>query len=142
MPPGLTKRVVFYGCELYADQLRQGVDYAELPPVYTIWLVDGLLWAEGPQFHHAFRLTDAVSGRVLDGTLEIHTIELPKYNKAHSNLAFGDVLGRWLHWLRHAQDYTADELRAAFPQPAIRRATETLIRIAEISEEQSNVRCT
>ena len=30
--------------------------------------------------HHAFRLTDGASGRVLDGTLPIHTRELPKYN--------------------------------------------------------------
>jgi len=52
-------------------------------------------------------------------------------------LASDDLLGWWLYWLRHAQDYEPDPLRAAFPQPAIRRASETLIRIAEISEDKA-----
>jgi len=134
---GLLKRLVFYGCELYAGQIRQGASYADLPPVYCIWLIDGLLWPDAPQFHHAFRLTDAVSRRILDGTLAIHTIELPKYNSRYQDLVSDDLLGWWLYWLRHAPDYEADALRAAFPQPAIRRASETLIRIAEISEDKA-----
>jgi hypothetical protein len=39
--------------------------------------------------------------------------------------------------LRHAPDYEPDALRAAFPQPAIRRASEALIRIAQISEDKA-----
>ena len=136
-PRGLEKRLVYYGCELYADQLRQGGDYAELLPAYSIWLLDGVLWAETPQFHHAFRLTDEVSGRVLDGTLAIHTLELPKYNLPYSDLPSDDQLGWWLYWLRHAPDYEAEALRAAFPQPAIQRASETLIRISQISEDKA-----
>ncbi len=136
VPAGLEKRVVFYGCELYAGQLRHGDAYADLPPVYAVWLIDGLLWPDSGQFHHAFRLTDATSGRVLDGTLAIHTIELPKYNKWYPDLAAGDMLGCWLYWLKHAQDYEPATLAAAFPQPAIRRASETLIRIAQITEDK------
>ena len=98
--------------------------------------MNGLLWPQTPQFHHAFRLADA-SGRVLDNTLAIHTIELPKYNTAYSELASGDPLGCWLHWFRHAQDYEPEALLKAFPQPAIRRATEALIRIAEIREDKA-----
>ena len=81
------KRLVYYGCELYVDQLREGADYAELLPAYSIWLLDGVLWPKTPQFHHAFRLTDGASGRVLDRTLAIHTLELPKYNTAYSDCA-------------------------------------------------------
>ena len=66
---GLVQRVVFYGCELYADQLRSKDDYTELKPVYSICLVNGLLWKDGKNVHHAFRLTDKVSGRVLDETI-------------------------------------------------------------------------
>ena len=61
----------------------QGDPYAGLPPVYGIWLIDGLLWPQSNQVHHAFRLTDAASDSVLDDTLAIHTIELPKYNTAY-----------------------------------------------------------
>ena len=108
MRGGQEKRVVFYGCGLYVDQLREGADYAELRPAYSIWLLDDLLWAETPQFHHAFRLTDGASGRVLDGTLAIHTLELPKYNTAYSDLGPDDTLGWWLYWLRNAPAYEAE----------------------------------
>ena len=134
---GNEKRIVLYGCELYADQLREGGDYAAIPPVYTVWLVNGVFWPEGPHFHHAFRLTDAVSGRVLDGTLAIHTIELPKYNTAYPEVAFDDLLGHWLHWLKHRRTYEPEVLLAAFPQPGIRRATEALIRIAQITKDKA-----
>jgi predicted transposase/invertase (TIGR01784 family) len=136
-PWGLEKRLVYYGCELYTGQLGEGADYAELLPAYSVWLLDGVLWAETPHFHHAFRLTDAASGRVLDGTLAIHTVELPKYNLKYSDLIPDDLLGWWLYWLRHAPDYEPAALRAAFPHAAMRRASETLIRIAEISEDKA-----
>ncbi len=136
-PAGLDKRLVFYGCELYADQLRAGMPYADLPPVFSIWLINGVLWPEGLQFHHAFRLTDPPSGRILDGTLAIHTIELPKYNSRKSDAPVADMLACWMHWLKHAQDYEPEELLTAFPQPAIRRASEALSRIAQFSEDKA-----
>ena len=43
---GLVQRIVFYGCEIYADQLRAGDDYQELRPAFSICLVDGLLWKQ------------------------------------------------------------------------------------------------
>jgi len=134
---GSEKRVVYYGCGLYLDQLRQGDDYARLRPAFSVWLLDGVLWPETPQLHHAFRLTDAASGRVLDGTPAIHTLELPKYNLKYADLASDDLLGWWLYWLRHAREFEPDALREAFPQPAICRASETLIRISEISEDKA-----
>ena len=70
---------VFYSCDLYAGQLKEGDDYSKIRPVYTICLTNEVLWKEETQGHHAFRLTDQKSGRVLSGTLEIHTIELPRY---------------------------------------------------------------
>ena len=63
--------------------------------------------------------------------------DLPKYNTLYSDLGSGDMLGCWLYWLRHAPDYEPDALRTAFPQPALRRASETIIRIAEISEDKA-----
>jgi predicted transposase/invertase (TIGR01784 family) len=132
----LVQRTVFYGCDLYADQLRKGGDYEDLRPVFSIWLIDGVLWSGAAQVHHAFRLTDAASGRVLDNTLAIHTLELGKYNTREADLAADDVLGCWLYWLRHAHKYETARLYELFPQLAIRQATETLVSIAEISEDK------
>jgi predicted transposase/invertase (TIGR01784 family) len=135
---GLVKRCVFYGCELYAGQLKAGQDYTALCPVYSIFLIHGVLWPDATRVHHAFRLTDEASGRVLQGTLELHTLELARYNLAREmDLAGADMLDRWLYWLLHAQDYEPAALLELFPEPAIRQATETLIRISQITEDKA-----
>lgn len=132
----LIKRVVFYGCEVYAGQLRAGDDYSLLKPVYTICLLNGILWNDSQRVHHKFRLTDRESGRALDGTLEIHTLELGKYNRSESELANGSLLDCWLFWLLHAHEYDLEELTRLFPQGAIQQASRTIHRIAEISEDK------
>jgi len=134
---GLVQRIVFYGCELYAGQLKAGDHYAGLHPVYSICFVNGLLWPEATRLHHAFRLADEESGRVLQGTLEIHTLELARYNLRESELHSVSTLDCWLYWLLHAHEYEPAALLELLPQPAIRRATETLARISQISEDKA-----
>ena len=84
---GLVKRIVFYGCEVYAGQLSAGDDYTELRPVYAICFVNGKLWKDSKKVHHAFRLIDIDSRRVLEETIEIHTLELGMYNMTEADLA-------------------------------------------------------
>ena len=134
---GLVQRIVYYGCEVYADQLRAGQDYSSLKPVYSICLIDGTVWPDAKKVHHAFRLTDSESGRTLDGTLEIHTLELGRYNLQLHELADASLLETWLYWLLHAPEYEPDELLRLFPQAAIQLATQTIVRIAEITEDKT-----
>ena len=47
---GLVKRIVFYGCEIYADQLRSGDNYADLKPVYAICLLEEKLGPIRPRY--------------------------------------------------------------------------------------------
>ena len=83
----------------------------------------------------SFRLTDDASGRILEGTLEIHTLELPKYN---ATLHLPRRRSGLVAILAAAcAGYEPAALRAAFQQPAIRRASEALIRISEISEDKA-----
>jgi predicted transposase/invertase (TIGR01784 family) len=134
---GLMQRIVFYGCELYSGQLKAGEGYAGLHPVYSICLLNGILWPDATQVHHAFRLADAQSGRILAGTLEIHTLELGRYNLRESELRTASTLDCWLYWFLHAHEYEPAALLDLLPQPAIRQATETLARIAEITEDKA-----
>ena len=50
---GLIQRIVFYGCEIYTDQLRSGDDYSLLKPAYSICLLDEVLWNDSKKVHHA-----------------------------------------------------------------------------------------
>ena len=134
---GLLQRMVFYGCELYAGQAKSGDEYEDIHPVYSIWLVNGILWPEATAVRHAFRLTDKDSGRVLDETLEIHTLELARYNVKESELRTATMLDCWLFWLLHAHEYGPEELMKLLPEPAIRQATNTLTRISQITEDKA-----
>jgi predicted transposase/invertase (TIGR01784 family) len=134
---GLVQRMVFYGCELYAGQLKSREDYDTANPVYTIWLITGILWPDATRVHHAFRLTDKESGPVLEETLEIHTLELARYNLQELELRSASELDCWLFWLLHAHEYEPEALAKLLPQPAIRQATETLTRIAQVTEDKA-----
>ncbi len=135
-PVSLTKRVVFYGCEVYADQLREGGDYAEsLSRLLNLANQRGSL-ARYDAVSPCLSPNGCGVGRVLNQTLEIHTIELPKYDTKESELPGADLLDWWLYWFRHVQNQEAAQLLQAFPQSAIRKATETLVRIAEITEDK------
>ena len=81
-----SKRAVFYACEAYTDQLRAGQGYGDLKATYSICLLMRNLW-DDDQFHHQFRLVDRESGRVLQESIEIHTVELAKYN---ARMRWGD----------------------------------------------------
>jgi predicted transposase/invertase (TIGR01784 family) len=134
---GLVKRIVFYGCEVYAGQLKAGDDYSVLKPVYSICLLEGQLWDDSPKVHHAFRLEDRDSGRLLGETLEIHTLELGWYNLQESELETASLLDRWLYWLLHAHQYDAKKLGSLFPQPEFQRATDSIDRIAKKTEDKA-----
>ena len=134
---GLVQRIVYYGCKLYTGQLVKGDDYSSLRPVFSILLVDGVLWPDANELHHAFRLTDQKSGRVLEETLEVHTLELGRYNMTEADLRTAGMLDCWLYWFLHAHEYEPEALRNLFPQQPIRQATEAIIRIAQITEDKA-----
>ncbi len=99
--------------------------------------MDGILWQNAGQVHHAFRLTDQKSGRVLDGTVEIHTVELGRYNLGKEDLKTASLLECWLYWFLHAHEYETEELLRLLPQEAIQQATQTIARIAQITEDKA-----
>jgi len=129
---GLIQRVVFYGCEMFAGQLNAGDDCTQLHPVYSICLINGILWKDTEKVHHAFRLTDQESGRSLEKTIEIHTLELGRHNLNEVDLAIASKRDRWLYWFLHAHEYEPEALLALFPEAEMQLATITLARITEI----------
>ena len=100
-------------------------------------MIRGQLWDDSPKVHHAFRLEDRDSGRLLLDTLEIHTLELGWYNLQESELATASLLDRWLYWLLHAHQYDAKELGSLFPQPEFQKATDSIDRIAKKTEDKA-----
>ena len=132
------KRAVFYACEAYTDQLRVGQGYGDLKATYSICLLMRNLW-DDDQLHHQFRLVDRESGRVLEESIEIHTVELAKYNGTLSDVRSASVLEQWAYWIKNSSEHTVEELQELLPGLEFLRATGELNAIREITEEKQMV---
>lgn len=130
----LPQRMAFYGCALYSQQLVKGDSYGQLCPVYVICLLDDEVWKESDTKHHQFRLHDGQSGLTLVDTLEVHFLELPKYNLTEDGLVESSNVERWIYLLRHAEDYDIPRLRELFPDPACQLVIDTLEEITMKTE--------
>ena len=95
------------------------------------------IWSSGSKVHHAFRLADLDSGRILRNSIEIHTLELGWYNQTKSDVATASDLERWLFWLLYAEKYDSETLRSLFPEPPFVQATATIDRIARVTEDKN-----
>ena len=84
-----------------------------------------------------FQLTEQSSGRVLSETLEIHILELARYNLEERDLAAATQLECWIFWLLHAHEYESEDLLSLFPDTAIQQATQSLTTIKSKTDEKA-----
>ena len=129
------KRALFYACSAYADQLGKGQGYGELKATYCVCLLMRRLW-DDRQLHHQFRLVERTSGRVLEESIEIHTVELSKYNGRGESVRSAGVLEQWCYWIKNADKHSEGELRALLPGLPFLKATAELRDIQAITEEK------
>ncbi len=129
------KRAVFYACQAYTDQLRVSQGYKDLKATYSICILMRNLW-DDDQLHHQFQLVDRKSRRVLEESIEIHTVELAKYNGGPSDIRDASVLEQWSYWIKNSSEHTVEELRELLPGLGFLRATVELNAIREITEEK------
>jgi predicted transposase/invertase (TIGR01784 family) len=141
VPASFGKRAVYYACRSYQDQLSIGCGYADLKATYSVCILMRDLWkdsgAQNTQIHHRFRLVDEFSGRTIPDTIEIHTVELSKYNGSVETVQHASPLEQWCYWIKNSNDHTLDELRSLLPDLAFLRATNELKAIQEIAEERT-----
>ena len=94
----MDKRSLFYWSREYAASLNEGQDYCELPDVIAINIVNFNYLPSG-DFHTCFHLReDREKDLVLSGALEIHFLDMVKYQKQAVKDNPDDPLHRWLIW--------------------------------------------
>ena len=57
------------------------------------------LW-EDDHLHHQFQLVERESDVVLKDSIEIHTVELAKYNGGASEVHVANILEQWAYWIK------------------------------------------
>ncbi|GIW97373.1 MAG: hypothetical protein KatS3mg111_0706 [Pirellulaceae bacterium] len=133
---GLLQRSVYYACSMYVDQLEQGDQYKILRPAISICLLNDTVFPTGEPSHHRFQLIDRPTGRRLDNAIEVHTVELSKYNLDEATIRNASKIEQWVFFLRFAQDYSAERLRELLPGIDFDQAIHTIEIIAAQTEDR------
>lgn len=135
--PGLLQRLVFYAGKLYTEQLGAGDYYTSLRPAISICLLEHRIFHDSLQAHHHFVLIDEQSGRRIAKSIEVHTIELPKYNLGEGTIPTAEKLEQWVFLLLRAQDYEAQQLRELLPAVGFQAAISGLEIISFKTEDRA-----
>jgi len=134
--PSFSKRAVYYACKGYSDQLQSGQGYSKLKATYSVCLLMRKLW-DDDMLHHQFQLVERATGEVLNDSIEIHMVELSKYNGSVRTVTQSSVLEQWCYWIKYSSEHSAEDLQALLPGLAFLRATKELGDIQTITEEKA-----
>ena len=133
---GLIERLVYYACSMYVDQLTPGGNYALAAPSISICLLSRVLFSETGQAHHRFQMVDRESGREISNAIEVHTVELTKYELHEQSIAEASKLQQWVFLLHFAQDYDGETLRRLLPGIEFEAAISTIEIISAKTEDK------
>ena len=132
----LRRRLPYYNSLLFANQLSEGDGYELLAAAITVCFLNGVLFPDVEAPHLAFTLCDLPRKLQLTDCLQIHTIELPKYNFEEGSLATADPLEQWAFFLSHAAEFEAAELKRMLPDRAYVKATGVMEMIGSTPQQR------
>jgi len=113
--------------------LFKGERYEMLLPTYLICFLNQTLF-EDPVWHHTFRVYDDDHGVILCKDLEIHLLELSKFDVPAEQ---GQTpLERWCYFFKHGASLDLDSFPATLDVPVIRQAVEVLMKISQSEMER------
>jgi len=131
---GLAKRMLYYWAGGYAEQLPRGERYELLMPTYLLCFLGETLFKEDAHYHHRFRVYDAEHDALLCRDLEIHVLELSKFNVPVEEVKM--VRERWCYFVKHGAALDLATLPATLADPMIRQALEVLMKISQEERER------
>ena len=107
-----------------------------------ISVMPGIVWCVPPFVHAAgvratLSLKPEESGRKLDRAIEVHTVELRKFQFDETTISNATPLAQWSWLILNAQDYSADNLRRLFPDLSFQRAIGCLETISSITKDKA-----
>jgi predicted transposase/invertase (TIGR01784 family) len=133
---GLLQRLVYYACSMYVDQLGVGKSYANATPAISICLLNRVFFRDTDQAHHRFQMMDSRSGRELNNAIEVHTVELTKYNLNKATIGRAGKLEQWAFLFLHAHEHDADDLKALLQGIEFHQAIGTIETISARTEDR------
>lgn len=101
----MAKRTLYYWAKNYCGQLTAGHPYSELHRTIALNIVNFKMF-ETPDYKNTFYVMEKTRHEVLDDSLEIHFLELPKLPETSCD----DGLAEWLMFINAENQEVADML--------------------------------
>ena len=133
---GLLQRLVYYACTMYVDQLEPGQGYADLRSAISICLLNKRLFRDDTIPHHRFRLADPEHGMEVSDSIELHTVELTKYDLQEATIPSASAIEQWAFFFLFADGYEPERLRALLPGVEFQQAISLVEAIAAKTEDR------
>jgi len=129
------QRALYYWSRLYTSQLQEGDAFVDLKKTISINVLNFDYFDEEPTYHNVFKVLHAESHKSYFEDLELHFIELHKFDDEVSHIK--TTLDRWVKFLKKAHHYD----KATFPaelkvEPAIEKAFFSLNTLSLDKEER------
>ena len=93
------KRALYYWSKVYTEQLTQGKKYFDLEKTISINILN-FNKLEEENYHNCYKIINSNTGNKLNDQLEIHFIELQKYDEK-----LATRLDKWSHFLKNSENY-------------------------------------
>ena len=127
------QRVLFNSSKVYVSQLKQGADYENLQPVYSLNLIDDIFEPKMEEFYHYYRLVhDKDTKKVIDG-FHLVFVELKKFQP--KTMAEKKMQVLWLRFLTEINAYTEEVPQELLDNPEISKAI-SLVEESAYNREQ------
>jgi predicted transposase/invertase (TIGR01784 family) len=94
----MKERTLFYWSKLYTENFKAAEKYSDLNKTITINILGFNYLTDIDSFHSSYKIYEDKSKQLLTDLLEIHFIEMPKFNDMDVDLH--NPLHRWLLFLR------------------------------------------
>lgn len=118
------KRALYYWSKVYSDQLQEKGRYGQLNKTIGINILD-FNYIESPFYHNVYKLYNTKTKREFSDLLEIHFIELKKFENELGNIK--TALDRWVTFLNNAYEYSKNNIPDLLKEDlSIKKAIEAL----------------
>ncbi|HPM84470.1 MAG TPA: PD-(D/E)XK nuclease family transposase [Candidatus Anammoximicrobium sp.] len=95
------------------------------------------LFREDTIAHHRFRLADPEHGMEVSDSVEVHTVELTKYNLREATVSSAPAIEQWAFFFLHADRYEPEQLRELLPGVEFQQAISVVEAIAGKTEDRT-----
>ncbi|PCJ17743.1 MAG: hypothetical protein COB02_13075 [Candidatus Cloacimonadota bacterium] len=104
VPKDWEKRALYYASKLYTSQLKESQFYGRLNKTISISILNETCFQDNNQIHNIYSFHNTKSLKPLDNLMELHFIELSKFNKDKSR-ALSSPFEKWLYTLKYGDNY-------------------------------------